>query len=351
MWGIPHTNLAVVAWPSHLREKLFYRWHYWWQAHYLDCLVDAATRRGTPVRKKRLQETINGIRLRQFRSLTVNSYYDDKAWLALAIDRAHNGSAPKKYQRQLESNIIEGKDPDVGVMPWRVGETFYNVPTNGPVAIMLARRGKITQARELVDWIFDNLVDDKGLIIDGMRMSMHGPELAKQTYTYCQGVVIGACLEIALALREDGYYEEAATYFAHVRSVIAAVAKTMTSPQGVLNSEAGHGDGGLFKGILVRYLADAAIRLPHDHEVNQQARKTARKIVLASAKSVWSHRVEVDGLPVFAADWTDDASLPHNYGIGGSALSDLVRVVRIEGRDLSVQLSGWMLLEAAARLY
>ena len=64
---------------------------------------------------------------------------------------------------------------------------------------------------------------------------------------------------------------------------------------------------------------------------------------------MWNHRLEVDGLPVFATDWTDDARLPHNYGLGPAKLSEAVGV-RIDERDLSVQLSGWMLIEAAARV-
>lgn len=348
LWGIPRTNLAVVAWPPHTKEKLFYRWHYWWQAHYIDCQVDALRRRATKTRKRLLQETIRGVRLRQLGKLTKNKYYDDKTWLALALDRAM--PSRRKYLRVLEANIVGGKDAITGVLPWRIGETFYNVPTNGPAAIMLARTGKLQQARNLVDWIYDNLVDDKGLIMDGIRMSMHGPEIVRHTYPYCQGVVIGACLEIALALQEQGQNEEAVGYLAHVRALIAAVEKHMADANGVIDVRSGDGDGGLFKGILVRYLADAAVRLPADNSANQAARKKAARMVMASAESVWQHRLEVDGLPVFATDWTEDARLPHNFGLGGNALSDLVQVVRIDERDLSVQLSGWMLLEAAARI-
>ena len=45
LWGLPRTNLAVVSWPPTTKEKVFFHWHYWWQAHYLDCLVDAESRR------------------------------------------------------------------------------------------------------------------------------------------------------------------------------------------------------------------------------------------------------------------------------------------------------------------
>ncbi|AKK07033.1 putative glycosyl hydrolase [Corynebacterium mustelae] len=356
LWGLPRTNLAVAAWPPHTKEKLFYRWHYWWQAHYLDCLIDAAHRRPSKIRKIRIKETIRGIRLRNFGQFTRNNYYDDKLWLALALNRAseilYPGKTKRKYLKVLEENILDGIDPVTAVLPWRVGETFFNVPTNGPAAIMMARTGRIAKARFLVDWVFDELIDDNGLVMDGIRMSMNGPEMVKPTHPYCQGVMIGACLELALHLRKSPETaEDAVIYLTHIRSVVAAVFKEMANANGVINWRTGDGDGGLFKGILVRYLADIAVRLPDDTEANIATKKLAKKMVMASAESVWNHRLEVDGLPVFSSDWLSDAKLPHNFGLAAtSTITDYVRLVRIDERDLSVQLSGWMLLEAAARI-
>ncbi len=367
LWGLPRTNLAVVSWPPTSREKLFFRWHYWWQAHYLDCLVDAAERRATQGRRDRIRETIAGIRLRNPGKLTTNPYYDDKAWLALAFARAGKLTKVKvpKMLEPLERDIVSGIDGLTGVLPWRSGETFYNVPSNGPAAIMMARTGRLEQAIGIVDWIFDNLLNDDGLIMDGLRMRMHGPELVREIHPYCQGVALGACLEIALQLREragfdhnekiEGYHDavradESMTYLIRIRSLVQAIASHMATPAGVIDWETGEGDGGLFKGILVRYLADVAVRLPSDSPANRAAKKIAARLVHSSAESVWNHRLEVDGLPVFATDWTTDARLPHNYSLGPSSLSEAVGVIRIAERDLSVQLSGWMLLEAAARI-
>ncbi|AGF73510.1 glycoside hydrolase family 76 protein [Corynebacterium halotolerans] len=367
VWGIPRTNLAVVSWPPTTKEKLFFHWHYWWQAHYLDCLIDAARRRTTQGRRDRIRETIRGIRLRNLGKLTSNLYYDDKAWLTLALARAGRLSKIRrpKVLDPLEQDIMAGIDGLTGVLPWRKGETFYNVPSNGPSAIMMARTGRLDQAVSIVDWIFDHLIDDDGLVMDGLRMRMHGPELVRDIHPYCQGVVLGACLEIALKLREragfghdekiEGYddavrADDSMPYLIHVRSIVQSIASYMATPAGVIDWETGEGDGGLFKGILARYLADVAVRLPTDSPANRATRKIAARLVTASAESVWNHRLEVDGLPVFATDWTADARLPHNYSLGPSTLPEAIGMVRIAERDLSVQLSGWMLLEAAARV-
>ena len=46
--GVPGTRLGVVSWPAGLRDRLSIRWDFWWQAHLLDCLVDAWLRRPRP---------------------------------------------------------------------------------------------------------------------------------------------------------------------------------------------------------------------------------------------------------------------------------------------------------------
>ncbi|AWB84715.1 glycoside hydrolase family 76 protein [Corynebacterium liangguodongii] len=370
LWRLPRTNLAVVAWPPRPAERSFVHWHYWWQAHYLDCQIDAALRRPTKTRRGRVADTLRAIKLRSRGDVSKNRYYDDKAWLAVAWNRALalEGIERTKSLDALEFNILAGIDPDAGVLPWRAGETFFNVPSNGPASILFARTGRLDKARTATDWIFDNLSADSGLINDGIRMRMNGPEVVDKIYTYNQGTVLGASLEIALALREDvglGATEpidsfdhseradDSVFYITHIRELVKAIALHLATPQGVIlcpPQETRDGDGALFKGILARYLADVALRLPEDSRENIATRKVAARMVMASAESLWNRRLEVDGLPVFASEWTQDARLPHNYGLGPATISEAVGLVRIDERDLSVQLSGWMLLEAAARI-
>ncbi|MGV0433056.1 glycoside hydrolase family 76 protein [Corynebacterium sp. 20_84] len=351
LWGLPRTNLAVVSWPPTTKEKVFFHWHYWWQAHYLDCLVDAEARRSTKARRAAIVRTIRGIRLRNLGKLIKNRYYDDKAWLALALNRVTQSDkvARPKQLDDLEFNILAGLDSVLGVLPWRTDENFFNVPANGPAAIMLARTGRMDKARALIDWIFENLMSDDGLVEDGMRLLADGPRNTPTIYTYNQGTVLGAALEIALGLEDKP--EEQVYYITHIRSLVQAISMHVATPGGVIDNPVdGDGDGGLFKGILVRYLAEVAVRLPEDSPASISAKRAAERLVMASAESMWNHRLEVDGLPIFPARWTRDAKLPHNYSLGPSSISDALGTARISERDLSVQLSGWMLLEAAARV-
>src|SRR4051812_11224689 len=41
---LPGTHIAAIVQPSSPLANLGRPWHYWWQAHYLDCLVDAGRR-------------------------------------------------------------------------------------------------------------------------------------------------------------------------------------------------------------------------------------------------------------------------------------------------------------------
>ncbi|MGI9125318.1 MAG: fructose-bisphosphate aldolase, partial [Mycobacterium sp.] len=87
LWQVPGAQLGVVGWPSTARDRTFGSWHYWWQAHLLDTLVDAQLRDPGPERVERIRRQILGHRTRNLGRWT-NNYYDDMAWLALALERA-----------------------------------------------------------------------------------------------------------------------------------------------------------------------------------------------------------------------------------------------------------------------
>jgi predicted alpha-1,6-mannanase (GH76 family) len=353
LWGLPGTMLAVAGWPATSGQRIFGEWGYWWQAHVLDCLVDAQLRHPDARRRLAIHRMINGIHRRNMGSW-LNDYYDDVAWLGLALLRAeqHTGEHRPEAIRQIAARLREGwTDHGGGGIWWRRRERYHddfkNVPANGPAAILLARlpdrpgeaeeRTDRQRARSTVDWIEEYLVDEEsGLVYDGLHVRPDGDvrEVETKVYTYCQGVFLGACLELAT---RDGV-AGGGTWARRAVRTIEAVERHVTVPDewGPVLRGQGGGDGGLFAGILARYLTLAALSLPALGIEYSGAGRLAANLVYSSAEAAWRNRTIAPGGPLFGPEWTRPAVLP---GRGG----------RPE-RDLTVQVGGWMLLEAAARL-
>jgi predicted alpha-1,6-mannanase (GH76 family) len=336
-WGLPGTQLGVVAWPAPRKYRNFGTWHYWWQAHLLDNLVDAQMRDPQPERKTKIARQIRSHRLRN--TGWVNDYYDDMAWLALALERAGRLAGVEKpgaLKKLCEQFVNAWVPEDGGGIPWRKQDQFFNAPANGPAAIFLARYDdRLRRAQQMSDWIDETLIDSEThLVFDGIKAG----SLVRAQYTYCQGVVIGLDVELAARTKDP----EHAT---RVHRLVKAVRDSM-APDGVIKG-AGGGDGGLFNGILARYLALAVTTLPQDGPADAEARDIARSLVLTSAEAAWDNRQTVDDLPLFGPFWERTAEIPTAAGKEAEFVEGAVNASEIPERDLSVQLSGWMLMEAA----
>lgn len=334
---LPGTRLGRAHWPSTVADECHLPFNYWWQAHLLDCLVDADLRAPNPGRRVEVARILRGLWLRNGLRWP-NRYYDDMAWLGLALQRIRrewgvHGSAIDTLVRQL---LGAWTDDAGGGIWWRKQDDYKNVPANGPAAILLARQGgsaNLRRAVSTVEWMERHLVDpDTGLVWDGLRPGTERAsvgEVDRRIFTYCQGVLLGACVELALATGE-------VRWLARAERTVEAVAEHLAA-DGVVSGSGG-GDGGLFGGILVRYLADAARRLPDGLTSADRTRELAASLVTASATAAWRNRATAASGPLFGPDWTVPALVPPR---SGGTLPE---------RDLSVQLSGWMVMEAAAAL-
>ncbi|WP_280255678.1 glycoside hydrolase family 76 protein [Nocardia wallacei] len=331
LWGRPRRQLGMLVWPASLLDQSFARWCYWWQAHLLDCAVDAAHRDRTPERLDRVVALAQGIRTRNLTGWT-NRYYDDMSWLALALERADRllGLRFGDAIGELRAALLDGWNP-VGAVPWRSGDDFYNTPAIGPAGIFLARSGELSRATMLSEFLHTRLRDPgSGLVLDGVHEP--GGRLERTVHTYCQGVAIGLVTELATRTGASIHHHRAG-------ELVDATGKHLTNA-GVITAAAGD-DSGLFMGILARYLAETALALGNT---------TAADIVHASARAAWRHRAEVQDLPFFGMDWTRPVTLPtHPETRPGLTHSPAASSANLS-RDLSVQLSGWMLLEADHRL-
>lgn len=334
--GLPFTHLAGITRPASRRPTG--PWHYWWQAHYLDAIVDAALRllragdvEGARQRAARADRLLATVRLRNLGRFT-NHYYDDMAWLALAVGRltllheALGRATPRRrlhvaevaLTRQLRSAVTA--DLGGGVF-WNTARDFKNVPATAPVALHLARLGRTQQAHRLVDWLYARLLGDAGLFLDGIRVADGVERVVPDVWTYNQGTVLGALV----TLGDAGSLCRAA-------DLVHAVAEGLTGPAPQVLRTHGDGDGGLFTGILVRYLALAA----GEPRLAAETRRLAAGMVTQTADAFWAGRAprpvrRAEDVVVFSADPCT------------AAPSDPTKRV-----ELSTQLQAWMTLEAAA---
>lgn len=305
------------------------RFHYWWNAHALDALVDAYRRTGRPKFADRMQVLHAGIRENSEGTWT-NDYYDDMAWLALASLRAYQTTDEVRYQEAVRTLWAEIKigwnDRQGGGIAWRRSQPGYkNTPANAPSALLAARLyqafGDSTDlqwAHRIYEWQTEHLVDpETGLVWDGVNRQGNGTVDRDWIFTYNQGTYVGASLALYDVTGEDRYLEAArrtANYVLDSEELIQA---------GVLTEE-GSGDGGLFKGILVRYLA----QLADEDDVDESDRRAYRRFLHTNAVVLRDSGLARSSRRV-GANWREPPT--------GAV-------------DLSVHLSGLMLIEAMDRL-
>ena len=358
---LPGTHIAAIVRPSGGLKNLARPWHYWWQAHYVDCLVDTGRRElgtdgrpGTrfdggdrPSAGRLASRLVTGIRLRNFLTV-VNNYYDDMAWLALSTLRLENLArhSRKKAGRRRNARVLKSltlqfdsasTDDLGGGTFWSKRRDFKNTPATAPVALYYARTGQAARAQALLDWLDARLFDpEQGLYRDGLRIAAGGEVVLESAiYTYNQGPVLGALLELG----GEANLARAATLVASVARGLTLPALLVGRGATVLRCE-GTGDGGLFTGILVRYLALAAV----DGRLPAATRSTAAALVNDTAEAFWEgRRILAAGDPLARKGgrilFSIRPELPaRDTCPAGAAV------------ELSTQLQAWMVLEAAASI-
>jgi predicted alpha-1,6-mannanase (GH76 family) len=302
--------------------------NYWWQAHGLMVMAAAVKRGSTVWTPAELGAFREGLLARNGRHWT-NDYYDDEGWMACAMLSAGAATGDASFHevaRLLWDDIrIAWNDSCGGGIPWRKNQRDYkNAPANGPAMVIGAtlfqadRKGDdLAQAVRIDDWLVKTLRDPKdGMIWDGINRTGKGDIDRNWRFTYVQGIFIGGSLALSRATREARYLADAE------RTGSAALDAFFSGAGGLCTDKGGNGDGGLFKGILVQYLAPLA-------EASPALAGRIRAALEANGRRLGQLQAE-----------HADALLPANWS-DGSAPGDL---------ELSVELSGVLLDEALCAL-
>lgn len=305
--------------------------HYWPNAHVLHVLIDAYKRTGDEKYLIRSKSLLKGIKIKNGDTYN-NVYNDDLLWLGNSAMRAYNATNDEEYLNvavELWNIIITSWSDDVfeGGITWKQDTPYQkNAVSNGPATVLAMRLYEVTNntdylnwAKKIYEWEKKTLVDPyTGLVWDNISLQ-DGEEVINRDwiFTYNIGTWVGSGLKLYQATGEQQYLDDA------VLSATSMTTSFKLTTNGIMRDE-GQGDGGLFKGILVRYLTQLIL----EPDVPEESRQKLADFMELNAKTAYKKAISRPSM-FFSSNW---ASRP------GS------------NTDLTTQLSGMMLIEAAALL-
>lgn len=302
------------------------QFNYWIQAQIVDSTVDAYIRTGDKVYAQRAKDLIFAVKEHNGNHLT-NDFFDDMGWMACAMAKLYRATEDEELMPELLLlyEVIMDSWNVKGGIAWSKSTLYYrNSPANGPACILACRLYQITGEQKYLDmalkifnWWDETLVDhDSGLVWDGLNRQQDNQIDKGWKFTYCQGVYIGSCVELAAITGDNTYIDKAVKTADYVLDNM--------NRGGVLQQE-GDGDGGAFKGILCRYLAELITAT----ETNRQEYIDCLRI---NAEKMWDN-IPSEEEPICNIIWSAYGTTPVTLHVlsSGLALLETVATLQING--------------------
>ena len=307
--------------------------NYWPNAHVLDVLVDGYVRTGNETYLTRMKALVQGIKVKNGNTYN-NVFNDDMLWLANSSLRAFDATKDQEYKDVADflwERIKLSWSDDVfgGGITWKQDTPRQkNAVSNAPAVILAMRLYEIDKnpedlewAKKIYEWQKKNLVDPvSGAVWDNIS-EVNGVVTTNKdwVFTYNMGTWIGSGLRLYKATNNQVYLDDA------VKSGRTVLTSPKLISEGLLKDE-GQGDGGLFKGILVRYFTEL----------------TQQPTINATDKEKFAEFLKFNAETFYRKGILRPAMLSGNNWKTAPAAG--------ANTDLTTQLSGVMLIEAAAKL-
>lgn len=301
---------------------------YWPQAHALDVMLDAYTRTNQGSYLNVINSWYEGVKIKNGNTF-LNVFYDDMEWNALAMLRAFEATGDEKFKTssmEVWNDIKTGWNTQGGGgIAWKKDQLWSkNACSNGPASILAARmyqkfgnESDKEWALKIYNWEKEYLFNpSNGAVYDNLNAST-GAVQSSWIFTYNQGTFLGSAVELFKITGEVSYLNDA------VKAADYTLNNLVNGNDQLLKDE-GSGDGGLFKGIFVRYFTQL-IMLP---ELSEGTRNRYINFLKHNAETLWTKGTNKN-LMMFGSYWKNK---PEN------------------GVDLNVNVSGCMLIEATALL-
>lgn len=258
-------------------------WHYWPQAHAMDVLIDAYIRTGDSKWEQYFGLWYEGVKQKSGGSY-FNDFVDDMEWICLTMIRLYENTHETQYMETAhllwDKIKTQWNSQAGGGIAWKQSQPWSkNACSNGPAGIIAARMYQLNHKKEDLNWaqkiynwqsetllnlqtgaIYDNINANTGVVTDWL-------------FTYNQGTYIGMSHELYKITGEEYYLEyacKAANY----------CIQNLTDTENNILKDEGKGDGGLFKGIFMRYF----VRLILEKDLKDTDRERYLKFFNNNAK-------------------------------------------------------------------
>ncbi len=259
--------------------------HYWPQAHALDVMIDAYNRTGDIFYKSYFDLWYDGVKAKNGNGFW-NEYFDDMEWIGLAMLRTYQATNDAEFKDaalQIWGYIKEGWDTKTGGgLYWRSSDKVTkNACSNGPACILAARlyqefgdENDKEWAQKIYAWEKETLFNDRnGAVSDHIDVNT-GAIQDNWIFTYNQGTFVGSAVELYKILGERAYLNDA------VLAADYTIGGLVTNS--ILKAE-GTGDGGLFKGIFIRYFTE----LIQQDRLDAAVKKRYIQFIQYNAETLW----------------------------------------------------------------
>jgi predicted alpha-1,6-mannanase (GH76 family) len=315
----------------------------WWNsANALTATIDYTRLSGDPSFVPLIE---NAFSTRRDGDYTERDYNDDEAWWALAWIDAYDLFVPverheaDRFLRRAEfifRNMARSWDDVCGGGIWwkKKPKTYKNAVANElflSVAAKLYVRTLEPRYLEWADrelhWFLDRsaMLRSDGLIVDGLDTTCAVTASTSATWTYNQGVILGALVELG-ALQALGHPEYAGLVAVARRIALAVISSPVLAPRGVLvefgDESCGGDDCPQFKGVFMRNLG--ALECALVDPSTQADRAAISAFIGKTADSIWLHDRVSGESPVFGRRWEGPANGDINFITQSSALDSLV---------------------------
>lgn len=284
---------------------------YWIFAQAFDAVLDGAER----TKKKNLHRFYQAQNNREW----LVGYFDDENWMALALLRAYHLTGDTTYLNQSEmlytDIMTNGWDTtcNKGGIWWDKKHTQKATASNAGPVITGIRLYQITKNEKYLDFAkqvytfwYQTMVNPTTY-----QVADHFEPDGKMVwwkFTYNEGLMIGAGLELFKATGDKAYLQQAH----HIARFMVNNEVTTTAYGNVLfdgTNQHCTGDAHLFKGIAYRYLTQL-----YQQDITQKEYYT---ILKSSAEAIWN-LARNKKLNVFAVNW---AGPPMNEASLGQQVS------------------------------